>query len=124
MQAFDARTGLAASQVGHRQRMANIKRLPPALLDVYEWQDDGLCRKGRRELFFEEDRERGIRRSRREANAKRICAACPVRAACLEHALSAGEEYGIWGGLNAAERLELSARTGRRPSAHRGRTVA
>lgn len=114
---------MAADELGHPLLMANIKRLPPALLDVYEWQDQGLCRKGRRDLFFEEDRERGTRRSRREAGAKRVCAVCPVKAACLEHALQAGEAYGIWGGLTAAEREVLSARTGRRAPA-RGRTVA
>jgi len=103
--------------------MANIKRLPPALLDVYEWQDQGLCRKGRRELFFEEDRERGARRSRREAGAKRVCAVCPVKAACLQHALKAGEAYGIWGGLTAAEREVINAGAGQQVLA-RGRTVA
>jgi len=103
--------------------MANIKRLPPALLDVYEWQDQGLCRKGRRDLFFEEDRERGARRSRREAGAKRVCAVCPVKAACLQHALKAGEAYGIWGGLTAAEREVINAGAGQQVLA-RGRTVA
>jgi WhiB family redox-sensing transcriptional regulator len=103
--------------------MANIKRLPPALLDVYEWQDQGLCRKGRRDLFCEEDRERGARRSRREAGAKRVCAVCPVKAACLQHALQAGEAYGIWGGLTAAEREVINAGAGRQVLA-RGRTVA
>lgn len=36
--------------------------------------------------------------------AKEICAACPVREACLEHALAAREPDGIWGGLTAQER--------------------
>ena len=109
--------------MGQPLRMANIKRLPPALLDVYEWQDQGLCRKGRRDLFFEEDRERGARRSRREAGAKRVCAVCPVKAACLQHALKAGEAYGIWGGLTAAEREVINAGAGQQELA-RGRTVA
>jgi WhiB family redox-sensing transcriptional regulator len=39
--------------------------------------------------------------------AKRICAYCPVRQACLDYALNAGEPHGIWGGLTPGERTEL-----------------
>jgi WhiB family redox-sensing transcriptional regulator len=84
--------------------MPRGRRLPPPLLDVYEWQDRGLCRRGPRELFFDPDRERGTVRRRRETAAKRVCAVCPVQQACLSHAIVAREEYGIWGGLTAAER--------------------
>ena len=42
-----------------------------------------------------------------EDAAKAVCAACPVRQACLEHALSASEPYGIWGGLTLRERRML-----------------
>lgn len=30
--------------------------------------------------------------------AKRLCAACPVRDACLAGALERGEPWGVWGG--------------------------
>ncbi len=36
--------------------------------------------------------------------AKRICADCPVRARCLDWALSHGARLGVWGGRTAAER--------------------
>ena len=36
--------------------------------------------------------------------AKAVCARCPVRAACAAHAVAAGEEFGVWGGLAADER--------------------
>lgn len=40
--------------------------------------------------------------------AKAICATCPVRSQCLEHALLAGDYTDlIWGGLTGDERLEL-----------------
>jgi WhiB family redox-sensing transcriptional regulator len=40
--------------------------------------------------------------------AKQICAGCPVRGDCLEHALASRElAFGIWGGLTAAERRAL-----------------
>lgn len=37
-------------------------------------------------------------------SAKAICQRCPVREACLEYALSAPENHGVWGGLTARER--------------------
>jgi WhiB family redox-sensing transcriptional regulator len=33
-----------------------------------------------------------------------VCESCPVRAECLDHAVSAGERYGVWGGLTSDER--------------------
>lgn len=35
---------------------------------------------------------------RRVARAKRICAYCPVRVACEEHAEKTQQPFGIWGG--------------------------
>jgi hypothetical protein len=37
--------------------------------------------------------------------ARAICAACPVRAACLAHALAHDEPWGMWGGLTTRERV-------------------
>ena len=42
-----------------------------------------------------------------EDAAKAVCASCPVREACLDHALTASEPYGIWGGLTLRERRML-----------------
>lgn len=39
--------------------------------------------------------------------AKKLCGICPARAACLEYALIANEQHGIWGGLTAKERNRL-----------------
>ena len=41
------------------------------------------------------------------ARAKALCATCPARAACLAAALARNEQFGIWGGLTAAERRPL-----------------
>lgn len=38
--------------------------------------------------------------------AKDICGRCPLRARCLAYAMN-NEPYGIWGGLDAAERLAV-----------------
>jgi WhiB family redox-sensing transcriptional regulator len=55
-------------------------------------------------LFFPEPGD-----AETEAQAVAICAACPVRAACLARAIANGERYGVWAGVN----LE----TARRPAA-------
>lgn len=42
--------------------------------------------------------------------AKQICFQCPVREACLEHAIAVREKHGVWGGLTARERRRLIRR--------------
>lgn len=39
--------------------------------------------------------------------AKEVCAQCPVREACLEHALGVREKDGVWGGRNERERRRI-----------------
>ena len=39
--------------------------------------------------------------------AKFICNSCPLETICLDYALTAQEEYGIWGGLTAEERKNI-----------------
>lgn len=40
--------------------------------------------------------------------AKRVCADCPIRAACLRQAIDGGEELGVWGGLTEPERARYA----------------
>ena len=40
--------------------------------------------------------------------ARRICAGCPVRSDCLQHALANHEEFGIWGGAGEHIRRHLA----------------
>lgn len=63
------------------------------------------------ELFFPDD-EAGP-----EATAaKAVCSGCPLRARCLDFALSTGMAAGIWGGLSTPEREALiRANPRRRP---------
>jgi WhiB family transcriptional regulator, redox-sensing transcriptional regulator len=44
------------------------------------------------------------------AAAKAVCDSCRVRQECLDYALEAREESGIWGGLDEAERRSLARR--------------
>lgn len=89
--------------------MASISRLPMPIQETWEWQYEGACRETNPETFFSPDAERGPRRRRRESAAKALCAVCPVRQACLEHALAVREPYGVWGGLNINEREMIIA---------------
>ena len=56
------------------------------------WRDRAACAGLDPRVFFPAPRQ-----SARPALA--VCAACPVRAACLEHAVSAPERWGVWGGV-------------------------
>lgn len=89
--------------------MANVSRLPGPIADIWDWQLLGACRGRDSAQFFHPDGERGLSRNKREAKAKSVCAACPVRAECAAHALSVREPYGVWGGFSESERLRLLA---------------
>lgn len=82
--------------------------LPPPQTEHWDWQTRGACRSMPMALFFPSDALRGgsLRRSEREA--KLVCAQCPVIQFCLDHAVNSKEPYGIWGGLNPRERVQLS----------------
>lgn len=72
--------------------------------DLEPWWLHADCRFFGAALFFAPEHETPAQRIRRERDAKRICGPCPVRAQCLECALSIGETYGIWGGTTERER--------------------
>lgn len=86
--------------------MQERQRLPRPLIDAYEWQDRGLCRKLPVNMFFDLEDSRGRRRDASEAAAKRVCGRCPVVTQCLSHAMAC-EDSGVWGGLTARERQAL-----------------
>jgi len=62
-----------------------------------DWQDRAACATTDPDMFFPESSIHG-------ADAKKICATCDVATQCLAYAISNGERYGIWGGLNTKER--------------------
>jgi WhiB family redox-sensing transcriptional regulator len=65
------------------------------------WRERGRCKGADPEVFYPEDDED-------EAyEAKAICAICPVRETCLEHAITVREKIGVWGGYTARERRRL-----------------
>lgn len=64
------------------------------------WMNDGSCRNHEPEVFFPSDGV-GV------TAAQRICASCPVRVACLEHALENRIDHGVWGGTSERERRRI-----------------
>lgn len=67
------------------------------------WRLSAACRAADPELFFPMS---ATAQSRNEiAQAKAICAACPVRPECLEFAVTTRQRHGIWGSLTEDERL-------------------
>ena len=87
--------------------MADLRRLSGPRADEWTWQIFGSCRGMDVEVFFHSPNERGPIRAEREAFAKKVCSTCPVREACLRHALSVEESYGIWGGTSESERAAV-----------------
>jgi WhiB family redox-sensing transcriptional regulator len=91
-------TGACRDRVG----AAPFAEPAPEVLDL-----DPARRGSRVEFFHPEDDLGRISRRLRETAAKRVCLSCPVRPQCATHALTVGEEYGVWGGFTETERARL-----------------
>lgn len=66
-----------------------------------DWRDRAACVGENPELFF--PIASGPRAAGQIAEAKAVCARCPVIERCLQFAAANGYE-GVWGGLDDAER--------------------
>ena len=80
---------------------------PTRLQDV--WVNRAACKALPTELFFPAG-ELDDQAVEQAEEAKAVCAACPVRTACLEFAIATNQPYGIWGGANASERRSIRRR--------------
>lgn len=79
---------------------------PDNLPRPWHWTDDAACSGEETALFFPVGAG-GIAPSVESAYPKQFCRRCPVRSACLTHALTAREDHGVWGGLDEEERTAL-----------------
>ena len=77
-----------------------ISNAPAAAVGL--WIARAACATADPEIFFPVGQES-------DTAAKEYCARCPVRGSCLDYALTAGEEFGVWGGLNEGERKAILA---------------
>jgi WhiB family transcriptional regulator, redox-sensing transcriptional regulator len=76
------------------------------------WHDDAACRDEDPELFFPIGSTGPA--ILQLSQAKAVCAGCAVQSRCLEWAVAAGVEHGVWGGLGEEERRALRRRAARR----------
>lgn len=67
--------------------------------------EEGAFRGMDPELFFP-----GTGDSVGMALAKAVCDQCPVRRECLDYAILAGEQHGVWGGMSERARRRIRRR--------------
>ena len=58
------------------------------------------------EIFFPEDIPEPAAADLAIEVAKAMCGECPIMRECRDYAMQAQKEYGIWGSITAAERLQ------------------
>jgi WhiB family redox-sensing transcriptional regulator len=71
------------------------------LLEEKPWATFAACRGGEGMTFFPQSKAE-------EQAALSLCAVCPVREECLDHALVTNERFGIWGGTTEKQRRALA----------------
>jgi len=67
------------------------------------WMAEGKCADHHPAFFFPSD---GVGVTK----ARKVCADCPVKSACLEYALEHRIEHGVWGGASERERRRILKR--------------
>lgn len=72
----------------------------------------GACTPADFPLFFGSDEETSRQRRTRAAEARGICARCPVKAACLDFAMEHRIQFGIWGGVDLERKSRRMCRNG------------
>jgi WhiB family redox-sensing transcriptional regulator len=89
---------------------------------VSHWSGAAACR-GHQDLFYAPDGTEGERaREVREAKAKSLCAACPVRRPCGDEAAKGPGRWGTWAGMSEEDRerdRKQRANASRRSAARR-----
>jgi WhiB family redox-sensing transcriptional regulator len=70
-------------------------------LTTASWRKRAACRGIDPEVFYP------VADETEAEEAKAICDVCPVRQACLEHALAHREREGVWGGATERERRRI-----------------
>ncbi len=76
-----------------------------------DWRDRAACLEEDPELFFPIGNTGPAILQIEEA--KQVCRRCDVREQCLQWALEAGQDHGVWGGLSEDERRALKRRNAR-----------
>jgi WhiB family redox-sensing transcriptional regulator len=73
---------------------------------MIDW-DQAACNGLDTGTFFDHEDTRGMKRANSLAAARAVCTTCSIRVACLDFAVDTVQQFGVWGGLTAAERGDL-----------------
>lgn len=84
----------------HQQLLEYLTTLGTRLLPGETWQEQALCAQVGGDLWHPE-------KGQSAAEAKAVCAVCPVKRECLQHALDTEERFGVWGGTSERERRHI-----------------
>ncbi|GGT78549.1 MULTISPECIES: WhiB family transcriptional regulator [Streptomyces] len=76
-----------------------------------DWRIKAACRDEDPDLFFPVGSTGPS--SLQAQEAKTVCRRCPVREQCLAWAMEERQDFGVWGGLDEAERRALRRRAAR-----------
>ena len=69
------------------------------------WREDAACAGSDTSIFFPAGEDEEL-----NAEAKAVCAECPVADLCLQYALATNQTEGVWGGMTGPERRRLRRR--------------
>lgn len=68
-----------------------------------DWMNSAACTGLDTESFFDDD-EHSINM------AKKVCNHCPIKQACLKHAVENFENHGVWGGTSPRQRAKIRSK--------------
>jgi WhiB family redox-sensing transcriptional regulator len=91
---------VAATRAQRRRAEPRAYRRPPA------WHALAACATADPDAWFPEQDNRPPKA------VLSICSTCPVADLCLDQAIEDNEQFGIWGGLNRAQRNAITTAAG------------
>lgn len=78
-----------------------VEALTAPVLEERPWSVFAACQEAKDVSFFPQNKAD-------ERAAAGICAICPVRDECLDHALATNERLGMWGGVSEKQRRAMA----------------
>ena len=95
--------GIGPGSAADQGEIAHIRLCEEVFpMSATTWRKQAACRGLDVEAFYPMSEDEAD-----AAEAKAICTECPVRQACLEHALAHREREGVWGGTTERERRRI-----------------
>lgn len=77
---------------------------------MWNWKNEAACRGEDTNRFYPVGRPGSVGYDRQVAQARAVCAGCPVALECLRSALAEGDDWAVRGGTSPADRRALRVR--------------